>query len=62
MLSRNHRHRITGSAGNTGNHSARSEQELLDEQLAVSGRYQRFERMLSQMADLLAKEDPEKES
>ncbi|MBL8820236.1 MAG: hypothetical protein JNL58_29705 [Planctomyces sp.] len=38
----------------------RSEEALRDEQLAVSGRYQRFERMLSQMADLLAKEDPEK--
>ncbi len=34
--------------------------ELRDDALAVSGRFSRFERLLSQMADLLAVEDPER--
>jgi uncharacterized protein YaaQ len=34
--------------------------ELRDEQLAISGRYARFERMLMQMADILARQDPER--
>ncbi|MCH2209719.1 MAG: hypothetical protein MK110_00335 [Fuerstiella sp.] len=33
---------------------------LRDDQLAVSGRYDRFERLLSQMADILGHEDPER--
>ncbi|MFO0976896.1 MAG: hypothetical protein U0996_10900 [Planctomycetaceae bacterium] len=33
---------------------------VLDEQMAVSGRYARFERMLIQMADVLARQDPER--
>lgn len=33
---------------------------LRDDQLAVSGRYARFERMLSQMADILGQQDPER--
>lgn len=34
--------------------------ELRDEQLAISGRYARFERMLMQMADIMARQDPER--
>lgn len=34
--------------------------KLENDALAISGRYTRFERMLSQMADLLAVEDPER--
>lgn len=34
--------------------------ELRDGQLAISGRYARFERMLSQMADVLGRQDPER--
>jgi len=33
---------------------------LRDDQLAVSGRYARFERMLTQMADILGRQDPER--
>lgn len=33
---------------------------IRDEQMAVSGRYARFERMLIQMADVLARQDPER--
>ncbi len=33
---------------------------LKDDALAISGRYARFERLLSQMADLMAVEDPER--
>lgn len=35
-------------------------QALQNDQLSVSGRYTRFERMLSQMADVLGREDPER--
>lgn len=34
--------------------------ELKNDQLAVSGRYDRFERLLSQMADILGHNDPER--
>ncbi len=34
--------------------------ELRDGELAISGRYARFERMLSQMADVLGRQDPER--
>ena len=34
--------------------------ELRDGELAISGRYSRFERMLSQMADILGRQDPER--
>ena len=34
--------------------------ELRNDQLAVSGRYDRFERLLSQMADVLGREDPQR--
>lgn len=34
--------------------------ELRDDELAISGRYSRFERLLSQMADILGREDPER--
>lgn len=37
-----------------------SQQALRDDQLAISGRFSRFERMLSQMADILGREDPER--
>jgi hypothetical protein len=37
-----------------------SEESLKNDQLAISGRFSRFERMLSQMADILGKEDPER--
>ena len=37
-----------------------SKQSLEDDQLAVSGRYDRFERLLSQMADILGHDDPER--
>jgi hypothetical protein len=37
-----------------------SSESLRNEQLAVSGRYDRFERLLSQMADILGHEDPER--
>ncbi|MEQ9408531.1 MAG: hypothetical protein RIK87_12425 [Fuerstiella sp.] len=37
-----------------------SPDSLKDDALAISGRYSRFERLLSQMADLLALEDPER--
>ena len=33
---------------------------LRDQQMSISGRYSRFERMLSQMADILGREDPER--
>ena len=33
---------------------------LRDDQLSVSGRYARFERMLTQMADILGRQDPER--
>ena len=33
---------------------------LRDDQIAVSGRYARFERMLTQMADILGRQDPER--
>ena len=33
---------------------------LRDDQMAVSGRYSRFERMLTQMADILGRQDPER--
>ena len=36
------------------------EDALRDQQLSISGRYSRFERMLSQMADILGREDPER--
>ena len=35
-------------------------EELRKEQLAISGRYARFERMLTQMADVLGRQDPER--
>jgi hypothetical protein len=35
-------------------------QTLRDDQLSVSGRYTRFERMLTQMADILGRQDPER--
>ncbi|MCA9008807.1 MAG: hypothetical protein KDB01_03625 [Planctomycetaceae bacterium] len=35
-------------------------QSLRDDQLSVSGRYTRFERMLTQMADILGRQDPER--
>jgi hypothetical protein len=34
--------------------------QLHDGELAISGRYERFERMLSQMADILGRQDPER--
>lgn len=34
--------------------------ELRDDELAISGRYSRFERMLTQMADILGRQDPER--
>ncbi|MCA9062615.1 MAG: hypothetical protein KDA96_06135 [Planctomycetaceae bacterium] len=34
--------------------------QLRDDHLAISGRYERFERLLSQMADILGREDPER--
>ncbi len=34
--------------------------DLRDGELAISGRYSRFERMLSQMADILGRQDPER--
>jgi hypothetical protein len=34
--------------------------DLRDDELAVSGRYARFERLLSQMADVLGRDDPER--
>ena len=37
-----------------------SSDALRNDQLAVSGRYDRFERLLSQMADILGQEDPER--
>lgn len=37
-----------------------TEKSLSDEQLSVSGRYSRFERMLSQMADVIGRDDPER--
>jgi len=33
---------------------------VLADQMAVSGRYERFERMLTQMADILGRQDPER--
>lgn len=35
-------------------------QELRDDELAISGRFERFERMLTQMADILGRQDPER--
>ncbi len=35
-------------------------ERLVDDQLAISGRYDRFERLLSQMADILGHDDPER--
>lgn len=35
-------------------------QKLRDDQEAVAGRYARFERLLSQMADMIGREDPER--
>lgn len=35
-------------------------QKLRDDQESVAGRYSRFERLLSQMADMLGREDPER--
>ncbi|RLS40250.1 MAG: hypothetical protein DWH78_03955, partial [Planctomycetota bacterium] len=37
-----------------------SPRDLRDGELAISGRYARFERMLSQMADVLGRQDPER--
>jgi hypothetical protein len=37
-----------------------SPKDLRDGELAVSGRFARFERMLSQMADILGRQDPER--
>ncbi len=34
--------------------------DLRDDALAISGRYARFERMLTQMADILGRQDPER--
>lgn len=34
--------------------------DLRDGEMAISGRYSRFERMLSQMADILGRQDPER--
>lgn len=39
---------------------AKTAKEIRDEQLSISGRYARFERMLVQMADILGKQDPER--
>jgi hypothetical protein len=53
-----------GLAGNTDSVIAQdtppSPEDLRDDELAVSGRYARFERLLSQMADILGREDPER--
>ena len=40
--------------------SSDKSETLKDDALAISGRYSRFERLLSQMADLMAVEDPER--
>ena len=40
--------------------TAKDPQTLRNEQIAVSGRYARFERMLMQMADILGRQDPER--
>lgn len=40
--------------------SAPASERLQNDQAAVSGRYARFERLLSQMADMLGHEDPER--
>ncbi|MFN9048794.1 MAG: hypothetical protein ACK5YC_11790, partial [Planctomyces sp.] len=40
--------------------AAKDPQTLRNEQIAVSGRYARFERMLMQMADILGRQDPER--
>ena len=37
-----------------------TKKSLRDDQMAVSGRYSRFERMLTQMADILGRQDPER--
>lgn len=39
---------------------AKTAKEIRDEQLSISGRYARFERMLVQMADILGRQDPER--
>jgi len=39
---------------------AKDPQALRNDQIAVSGRYARFERMLMQMADILGRQDPER--
>ncbi len=52
---------LTASAALAADQSKKiSSETLRNDQLAVSGRYDRFERLLSQMADLLGHEDPER--
>ncbi len=50
----------TLSAGSEQDNPASGLETLRNDQLAVSGRYDRFERLLHQMADLLGHEDPER--
>ncbi len=45
---------------NNGPSTESSPRDLRDGELAISGRYARFERMLSQMADVLGQQDPER--
>lgn len=49
-----------GTAGGADESSRPTNQQLRDKQESVSGRYARFERVLSQMADILGYDDPER--
>jgi hypothetical protein len=49
-----------GSATVADERAVPTSEKLRQDQEAVSGRYARFERLLSQMADMLGHEDPER--
>ena len=49
-----------GVAGQADESTLPANQRLRNEQESVSGRYARFERVLSQMADILGYDDPER--
>ena len=48
------------SADESADNTPKDPETLRDDAQAISGRYERFERLLSQMADLMAVEDPDR--
>lgn len=52
---------LTSAMGqNASDEDATGSGDLKNEQMSISGRYARFEKMLTQMADIMARQDPER--